>query len=112
MTDNEEAVNEDAADDDQSERDGPVATVLGATFGPLGAAFGSVVDENRIAVKFAFGSGVDVDEGSFDRGTSIEIEETESSAEEVDETAEEESRSGIEAADEFDTDSPGTEDAD
>ena len=52
--------------------------MLGATFGPVGAAVGSVVDETRVAFAFSFGTGVgrsrrgDGDDGLDDAAT-IEI---------------------------------------
>lgn len=65
--------------DEQSSSTGPIGTVLGATLGPFGAAVGSVVDENRFGLRFAFGSGASTDESadSSDAGTTIEIEDSE-----------------------------------
>lgn len=55
---------------------GPVGTVLGWTFGPFGAAVGSVVDENRFAFKLSIGAGGDRGRtDDRDRGTTIEIDD-------------------------------------
>jgi hypothetical protein len=60
---------------------GPVGTMFGAAFGPFGAAVGSVVDANRVAFTFSFGTGVpgssgrSEDDGLRDAAT-IEIEGT------------------------------------
>ena len=59
---------------------GPFGTMFGATFGPFGAAVGSVVDANRMAFTFSFGTGVPGatrrgDEDLEDAAT-IEIEDT------------------------------------
>ena len=69
-------------DGERSERDGertesdPVGTMLGLSFGPFGAAVGSVVDRDRFAFKFAFGTGADRDrEEGLDGATTVEIED-------------------------------------
>lgn len=57
---------------------GPFGTMFGATFGPLGAAVGSVVDANRVAFTFAFGTGVPrtTDDDGLEDAATIEIEDT------------------------------------
>jgi hypothetical protein len=64
----------------REESAGPVGTMVGATLGPLGAAVGTVVDENRLAFKFSIGTNADDDDGGAD-ATSIEIEDSEAKAE-------------------------------
>ena len=58
----------------------PVGRVFGWRFGPFGAAFGSVVDANRIAFGFAFGTGrgdVDRDDrrSGLENAATIEIDD-------------------------------------
>jgi hypothetical protein len=52
---------------------GPVGTVVGATFGSLGAAVGTVVDDTRFALKLSVGGGGGASDGA--EGTTIEIED-------------------------------------
>lgn len=70
-------------DGDRRSTTGPFGTMLGATFGPVGAAVGSVVDETRVAFTFSVGTGVgasgadDGDRGDdgLDDPATIEIED-------------------------------------
>ncbi|MFQ3319007.1 MAG: hypothetical protein ACI8UR_001061 [Natronomonas sp.] len=62
-------------DDETRDRSTPIGTVLGATFGPFGAAIGSVVDENRFAMTVSFGAGAMDDDDGLDDATAIEIED-------------------------------------
>lgn len=70
-------------------RRGPIGTVLGATLGPFGAAIGTVIDEDRVALTFSLGTGA----GSGDENggttlasdaTTIEIEDAHEADDAVD----------------------------
>jgi hypothetical protein len=58
----------------REESAGPIGTMVGATLGPLGAAVGTVVNEDRFAFKLSVGTGANDDDG-MDDATTIEIEE-------------------------------------
>jgi hypothetical protein len=63
----------------REERTGPIGTIVGATLGPLGAAVGTVVDEDRFAFKLSVGTDADEGGGMAD-ATTIEIEDEETDA--------------------------------
>ncbi|QLD86588.1 hypothetical protein HWV23_12905 [Natronomonas halophila] len=73
----------------------PVGTMLGASLGPIGAAVGAVVDEDRFAFKFSVGTGAD-DDGMND-ATTIEIEDKEADAEDETEDTDSETEADEEA---------------
>jgi hypothetical protein len=72
----------------------PVGTMLGLTFGPFGAAVGSVVDSDRFAMKFSFGTGArDAARGDgLEDATTVEIVD----ASDADSTATDDGESGAE----------------
>lgn len=54
--------------------DGPVGTMLGTTVGPFGFALGSVIDRNRAAFAFAFGTGASRRRGDgLDDAATVEV---------------------------------------
>ncbi|MEF8807128.1 hypothetical protein [Natronomonas sp.] len=63
------------SDQKRDNESGPIGTMIGASLGPLGAAVGTVVDENRFALKFSIGTNADDDDG-MDDATTIEIEDS------------------------------------
>jgi hypothetical protein len=68
-------------DTEERSTDGPVGAMLGAAFGPFGAAVGSVVDANRIAFSVRIGTGAD-DSGSgcaLDDAATVDVEEPDGS---------------------------------
>jgi hypothetical protein len=103
---------EDMTEDDsrgRGDQSNPIGTVFGATFGPFGAAVGSVVSEDRFAFKFSVGTGANGDDDGFDEANAatVEIEdgeeastdEAESEASEEADEAEAETNETAEAAD-------------
>ncbi|MFT4882704.1 MAG: hypothetical protein ACI8U4_000198 [Natronomonas sp.] len=64
------------SDKKRDNESGPIGTMIGASLGPLGAAVGTVVDENRLAVTVSIGTNADDDDG-MDDATTIEIEDSE-----------------------------------
>lgn len=63
------------SDKNRDNENSPIGTMIGASLGPLGAAVGTVVDENRLAVTFSIGTNADDDDG-MDDATTIEIEDS------------------------------------
>jgi hypothetical protein len=97
-------------DDDsrgRGDRSNPIGAMLGATFGPFGAAVGSVVSEDRFALKFSMGTNADDDGFDEANAATVEIEdgeqaptdEAESEVSEEDDEAEAETNETAEAAD-------------
>ena len=70
MTENTQSTETDG---DVGRDRGPIGTVVGATLGPFGAAFGTVVDDTRFALKLSAGGGGGASDGAV--GTTIEIED-------------------------------------
>jgi hypothetical protein len=80
-TDMTEHTQSTETDGDEDRVRGPIGTVVGATFGPLGAAAGTVVGETRFALKLSVGgtgSGGGASDGAL--GTNIEVEDADESS--------------------------------
>lgn len=80
---------------DREESGGPIGTMVGATLGPLGAAVGTVVDEDRFALKFSIGTNANDDDG-MDDATTIEIVDSEEEKADAEEAEGEEAETDAE----------------